>query len=66
MIGRQGVLFDRARGLELHAAGRGWRQVAAALSVGVATVRRVLQLFSCVIRAQTMHQPADSYGADGR
>jgi DNA invertase Pin-like site-specific DNA recombinase len=40
-IGRPRVVFDRARVIELRAAGRSWRQIAAALAVGVATVRRV-------------------------
>jgi DNA invertase Pin-like site-specific DNA recombinase len=40
-IGRPRVVFDRARVVELRAAGRSWRQIAAALSASVRTVRRV-------------------------
>jgi DNA invertase Pin-like site-specific DNA recombinase len=40
-IGRPQVVFDRARVVELRAAGRSWRQIAAALSASVRTVRRV-------------------------
>ena len=40
-IGRPRVVFDRVKVIELRDAGRSWRQIAAALSVGVATVRRV-------------------------
>jgi DNA invertase Pin-like site-specific DNA recombinase len=40
-IGRPRLVFDRARVIELRASGQSWRQIAAALSVGVATVRRV-------------------------
>jgi DNA invertase Pin-like site-specific DNA recombinase len=40
-IGRPKVVFDRARVLELREAGQSWRQIAATLSVGVATVCRV-------------------------
>jgi hypothetical protein len=34
-------VFDRAAVVELRAAGGSWRQIAAALSVSVGTVRRV-------------------------
>jgi DNA invertase Pin-like site-specific DNA recombinase len=40
-IGRPRVVFDRAGVVELRAAGRSWRQIAAALSASVRTVRRV-------------------------
>ena len=40
-IGRPQVVFDRARVIELRDAGRSWRQIAAALSASVRTVRRV-------------------------
>jgi DNA invertase Pin-like site-specific DNA recombinase len=39
-IGRPRAVFDRASVVELRAAGRSWRQIASALSVSVATVRR--------------------------
>jgi DNA invertase Pin-like site-specific DNA recombinase len=40
-IGRPRAVFDRAAVVELRAAGQSWRQIAAALSVSVGTVRRV-------------------------
>src|SRR6516225_6806972 len=40
-IGRPHVVFDRARVLEMRESGRSWRQIAAALSTSVRTVRRV-------------------------
>ena len=40
-IGRPRAVFDRARVIELRDAGQSWRQIASALSVGVATVCRV-------------------------
>jgi DNA invertase Pin-like site-specific DNA recombinase len=40
-IGRPQVVFDRARVVELRESGRSWRQIAAALSASVRTVRRV-------------------------
>jgi DNA invertase Pin-like site-specific DNA recombinase len=40
-IGRPRVVFDRAAVVELRTAGRSWRQIAAALSASVRTVRRV-------------------------
>jgi len=40
-IGRPRAVFDRARVIELRDAGRSWRQIAAALSASVRTVRRV-------------------------
>jgi DNA invertase Pin-like site-specific DNA recombinase len=40
-IGRPHVVFDRARVLEMRESGRSWRQIAAALSASVRTVRRV-------------------------
>ena len=40
-IGRPRAIFDRARVLELRESGRSWRQIAAALSASVRTVRRV-------------------------
>jgi DNA invertase Pin-like site-specific DNA recombinase len=40
-IGRPRAVFDRASVVELRAAGRSWRQIAAALSASVRTVRRV-------------------------
>src|SRR5215471_8308044 len=40
-IGRPRAVFDRASVVELRQAGQTWRQIAAALSVGVATVCRV-------------------------
>jgi DNA invertase Pin-like site-specific DNA recombinase len=40
-IGRPRAVFDRASVVELRTAGQSWRQIAAALSVGVATVCRV-------------------------
>jgi DNA invertase Pin-like site-specific DNA recombinase len=40
-IGRPRVVFDRCQVVELRMAGRSWRQIGAALSVSVATVRRV-------------------------
>jgi DNA invertase Pin-like site-specific DNA recombinase len=40
-IGRPRVVFDRNTVVELREAGRSWRQIAAALSVSVGTVRRV-------------------------
>lgn len=42
-IGRPRVVSDRVRVIELRAAGRSWRQIAAALSASVATVRRVYE-----------------------
>jgi DNA invertase Pin-like site-specific DNA recombinase len=42
-IGRPGAVFDRRRVVELRDAGRSWRQIAAELSVSVATVRRVYE-----------------------
>jgi DNA invertase Pin-like site-specific DNA recombinase len=42
-IGRPRVVFDRVRVVELRDAGRSWRQIAAELSVSVATVRRVYE-----------------------
>jgi DNA invertase Pin-like site-specific DNA recombinase len=40
-IGRPPVVFDRAAVVELREAGQSWRQIAAALSASVRTVRRV-------------------------
>jgi DNA invertase Pin-like site-specific DNA recombinase len=40
-IGRPRAVFDRAKVVELRHAGQSWRQIAAALSVSVGTVRRV-------------------------
>ena len=40
-IGRPRAVFDRSRVVELRAAGRSWRQIAATLSASVRTVRRV-------------------------
>ena len=40
-IGRPRAVFDRASVVELRAAGRSWRQIAAALSASVRSVRRV-------------------------
>ena len=40
-IGRPHVVFDRAAVAELRESGRSWRQIAAALSASVRTVRRV-------------------------
>jgi DNA invertase Pin-like site-specific DNA recombinase len=40
-VGRPRTVFDRARVVELRAAGRSWRETAAALAVSVRTVRRV-------------------------
>jgi DNA invertase Pin-like site-specific DNA recombinase len=40
-IGRPRVVFDRARVLELRAAGRSWRQIAAALGISTGTARAV-------------------------
>jgi DNA invertase Pin-like site-specific DNA recombinase len=42
-IGRPPVVFDRARVVELRAAGQSWRQIAAALSVSTRTARRVYE-----------------------
>ena len=42
-IGRPRAVFDRARVVELRAAGWSWRQMAAALTVSVRTVRRVYE-----------------------
>ena len=42
-IGRPRAVFDRARVVELRAAGWSWRQIAAALAVSVRTVRRVYE-----------------------
>jgi hypothetical protein len=39
-VGRPRAVFDRARVVELRDAGRSWRRIALALSVGVATVCR--------------------------
>ena len=40
-IGRPRVVFDRAAVVELRESGQSWRQIAAALSASVRTVRRV-------------------------
>ena len=40
-IGRPVVVFDRARVIELRAAGRSWRDIAAELAISVRTARRV-------------------------
>jgi DNA invertase Pin-like site-specific DNA recombinase len=40
-IGRPHVVFDRAAVVELRESGQSWRQIAAALSTSVRTVRRV-------------------------
>jgi DNA invertase Pin-like site-specific DNA recombinase len=40
-IGRPRSVFDRARVVEMRESGRSWRQIAAALSASVRTVRRV-------------------------
>jgi DNA invertase Pin-like site-specific DNA recombinase len=40
-IGRPRVVFDRAAVVELRAVGQSWRQIAAALSASVRSVRRV-------------------------
>src|SRR5215472_5777410 len=40
-VGRPRTVFDRARVVELRAAGRSWRQIAATLSVSTRTVIRV-------------------------
>ncbi len=42
-IGRPRAVFDRSRVVELRAAGQSWRQIAAILSVSVASVRRVYE-----------------------
>jgi DNA invertase Pin-like site-specific DNA recombinase len=42
-IGRPRAVFDRAGVVELRATGRSWRQIAAALSVSMGTVRRVYE-----------------------
>jgi DNA invertase Pin-like site-specific DNA recombinase len=42
-IGRPKAVFDRLAAVELRNAGQSWRQIAAALSVSVATVRRVYE-----------------------
>jgi DNA invertase Pin-like site-specific DNA recombinase len=42
-IGRPRVVFDRARVVDLRAAGRSWRQIAMTLSTSTRTVRRVYE-----------------------
>jgi DNA invertase Pin-like site-specific DNA recombinase len=42
-IGRPRAVFDRARVIDLRAAGRSWRQIATMLSTSTRTVRRVYE-----------------------
>jgi DNA invertase Pin-like site-specific DNA recombinase len=42
-IGRPRAVFDRASVVELHQAGRSWREIAAALNVSTRTARRVYE-----------------------
>jgi DNA invertase Pin-like site-specific DNA recombinase len=42
-IGRPRAVFNRARILELRTEGKSWREIAAALGVGIATVHRAFQ-----------------------
>ena len=42
-IGRPRAVFDRGRALEMRNSGASWRDIAAALGVGVGTVRRACE-----------------------